>query len=73
MSYEQSIYLAPESAPEGVECLPLSSTGVHLKWRAPPHNTWNGQIRGYRVLYVPFPERDEVPARLNTARYYYSI
>ena len=60
--------LAPEDAPEAVECLPLSSTGVHVKWRAPPHPTWNGQIRGYRVLYVPFPRRDEVPALLNTAR-----
>ena len=48
---------APEDAPEGVECLPLSSTGLHVKWRAPPHTTWNGQIRGYRVLYVPFPRQ----------------
>ena len=28
--------------------MPLSSTGLHVKWRPPPHTDWNGQIRGYR-------------------------
>ena len=48
--------------------MPLSSTGLHLKWRAPPHDTWNGQIKGYRVLFVPFPKYNQMPARMNTAR-----
>ena len=37
-------------SPEQVECMPLSSTGLHLKSRAPPQDAWNGQIMGYRVL-----------------------
>ena len=59
---------APDAPPEHVECMPLSSTGLHLKWRAPPHDTWNGQIKGYRVLFVPFPKNNRMPARMNTAR-----
>eukprot|EP00090_Calanus_glacialis_P038689 TRINITY_DN6743_c0_g1_i1.p1 TRINITY_DN6743_c0_g1~~TRINITY_DN6743_c0_g1_i1.p1 ORF type:complete len:1180 (-),score=156.79 TRINITY_DN6743_c0_g1_i1:583-4122(-) len=59
---------APDASPEQVECKPLSSTGLHLKWRAPPHDTWNGQIKGYRVLFVPFPKYNRMPARMNTAR-----
>ena len=60
---------APEAAPQHVECLPLSSSGLHLKWRAPPHEAWNGQIKGYRVLFVPFPAPDQPSqSALNTAR-----
>ena len=52
-----------------MECLPLSSVGLHLKWRAPPHQAWNGQIKGYRVLFVPFPDPDQPgQSKLNTAR-----
>ena len=30
---------------------------------------WNGQIKGYRVLYVPFPRHDQPShSKLNTAR-----
>ena len=43
-------FSAPDAPPEQVECMPLSSSGLHLKWRAPPHDTWNGQIKGYRYM-----------------------
>ena len=59
---------APEAAPQQVECLPLSSSGLHLKWRAPPHDLINGQIKGYRVLFVPFPGRQPSQSSLNSAR-----
>ena len=60
---------APEAAPQQVECLPLSSSGLHLKWRAPSHDLINGQIKGYRVLFVPFPGRQPaVQTNLNSAR-----
>ena len=48
--------------------MPLSSTGLHLKLCAPPHDTWNGQIKGYRVICFPFPKYNQMPARMNTAR-----
>merc|ERR1719361_1627925 len=60
---------APEAAPQQVECLPLSSSGLHLKWRAPSHDLVNGQVKGYRVLFVPFPDRLQPDqSKLNTAR-----
>jgi len=67
----QTTESAPEGAPEQVECRPLSPSSLHLKWRAPRHETWNGQIKGYRVLHVPFPPRSGPPtlppsAQLNT-------
>ena len=46
----------------------LSSTGLHLKWKAPPLETWNGLIKGYRILYAPYPRRDSVLPDQSTAR-----
>jgi len=51
----QTTESAPEGPPQHVECRPLSPSSLHLKWRAPRHDTWNGQIKGYRVLHVAFP------------------
>ena len=52
-----------------MECLPLSSSGLHLKWRAPSHDLVNGQVKGYRVLFVPFPDRlQPAQSKLNSAR-----
>lgn len=57
---------APSGPPLSVECLPLSGRGIHLKWRAPQSEFWNGQIKGYRILFVPFPR--QVTFGGNTAR-----
>ncbi|CAH1116112.1 unnamed protein product [Phaedon cochleariae] len=39
----------PVEAPTNMEALLLNSTSVFLKWRAPPPQTLNGELQGYKV------------------------
>ena len=41
---------APQSPPQQVECGATSPTSLHLKWRAPPPDSWNGQIKATIIL-----------------------
>lgn len=44
---------APSKPPENVRCSPQSSQSILVSWEPPPQSGINGQLQGYRVLYVP--------------------
>lgn len=44
---------APSQPPGEVILTPLASSTVLVEWSAPPKNTANGNIKGYKVIYGP--------------------
>lgn len=49
----------PESPPQNVNCLALSSQSIKISWLEPPLSAHGGVIQGYKVLYRPMdPESD---------------
>ena len=44
---------APSQPPEEVILTPMSSSTVMVEWAAPPKNTANGNIKGYKVINGP--------------------
>ncbi|CAG2244562.1 SDK [Mytilus edulis] len=57
----------PEAAPRGFYGSPRSNSSIMLNWQAPPSDTWNGDLTGYKVKYrlkgytSPFLERNTNP------------
>ena len=41
----------PEEAPRGFYGSPRSNSSIMLNWQAPPEDTWNGDLLGYRIKY----------------------
>ena len=50
-------FSAPEGPPEKVHCVALTSTTIQVSWHPPKPHLRNGLIKGYKVLYVPEPQR----------------
>ena len=47
-----SNHSAPGAPPQAVAGQPLSPTSVLVKWKPPPPDQRNGNIKGYKVFYV---------------------
>ncbi|XP_063870457.1 cell adhesion molecule Dscam1-like isoform X1 [Scylla paramamosain] len=41
----------PSAAPDGIECDPLSSQALRVRWNPLPLNLSNGPVQGYKVFY----------------------
>ncbi|XP_027206276.2 uncharacterized protein LOC113799780 [Dermatophagoides pteronyssinus] len=42
---------SPSSSPIDILAEPQGTTAIHIKWKAPPKNHWNGHLKGYYLGY----------------------
>lgn len=42
---------SPTFPPTDISCESMGSTAIVIKWKPPPREHWNGQLKGYRVGY----------------------
>ncbi|XP_078691032.1 protein sidekick-2-like isoform X2 [Branchiostoma floridae x Branchiostoma belcheri] len=53
-----TLQAAPSGPPTITDFYPYTTTSVKVIWRAPPANTHNGAITGYRIQYRKLPTLD---------------
>ncbi|XP_039276122.1 Down syndrome cell adhesion molecule-like protein Dscam2 [Nilaparvata lugens] len=41
----------PEEPPQEVQCLPVSSQSLNVRWEPPPKEYCNGELQGYKIFY----------------------
>ncbi len=46
----------PSAGPSHVQCSPLSSTSLLLRWEPPPREEINGRLTEYRIFFRPLKE-----------------
>lgn len=51
----------PEAPPQNANCVALSSQSIKISWNEPPLQFHGGVIQGYKILYSPISQDDEVP------------
>ena len=52
--------LAPDGAPQVVECNALMLESLQLTWTTPAPRTHNGIIQGYKLFYSKVPPPDDL-------------
>ncbi|XP_078319648.1 protein sidekick-like isoform X2 [Crassostrea virginica] len=57
---------APSSPPKGFYGTPRSNSSIMLLWQAPSEDTWNGDLRGYRIRYKLTNYPDSTYQSVNT-------
>ncbi|XP_067127158.1 cell adhesion molecule Dscam1-like isoform X1 [Centruroides vittatus] len=43
----------PSAPPQDVQCTPISSKSLYLRWSVPPLKSIHGILRGYKIIYKP--------------------
>ncbi|RWS07157.1 cell adhesion molecule-like protein 7 [Dinothrombium tinctorium] len=63
----------PEAPPIDIAVESKGTTALRVKWKAPPKNHWNGQLKGYNIGYRLITASDEMSSDgLNIAENEYS-
>lgn len=53
------IALVPDGKPTVTMAYNMSSTSIHISWRAPHKSTIHGEFLGYRISYRPREKPDD--------------
>ncbi|XP_071965988.1 protein sidekick-2-like isoform X2 [Antedon mediterranea] len=48
----------PEGKPTITGVIPFTPTAIRITWKAPPSDTLNGQLKGYRITFRKLPNGD---------------
>ncbi|KAH8391710.1 hypothetical protein KR009_001715, partial [Drosophila setifemur] len=51
---------APSAPPQDVTAEPLGPQQLFMTWRAPPRDTWNGDLLGYTITYTKYSTSNAV-------------
>ncbi|XP_017890990.1 Down syndrome cell adhesion molecule-like protein Dscam2 isoform X2 [Ceratina calcarata] len=51
----------PSSPPQDIRCTALSSQSLQVSWDAPPESSWNGILKGYKVIWENMDALAESP------------
>uniref|UniRef100_T1J582 Down syndrome cell adhesion molecule n=1 Tax=Strigamia maritima TaxID=126957 RepID=T1J582_STRMM len=50
----------PDKPPSDVQCTTVSAQSLHVGWESPPNAALNGVLQGYKVLYAPANDWNDV-------------